>query len=85
MAVIRRTETNNLDEVVAVVARKGNGVEVRRHITDIVLLMRNNEVEDSDENSRKPKEVSKSDTRISRGSKTACIKKNKSLMDQGLV
>ena len=84
MAVIKSVETNNLDEVVAVVARKGSGAEVRRHITDVVLLMRSDEVRDL-EVSESQEEISEPEPRMSRKSKTACMKRNQSLLNQGLV
>ena len=42
VCIVDKVEVNDIDEVVAVEARKGNGKVIRRHITDVVLLERGN-------------------------------------------
>jgi hypothetical protein len=87
LGLVTKVELNDLEEVVAITLRKSNGEEIRRHITDIILLEKNiPEVNiDLSGKENKPTNSFFPQKKATRKAAESCVTRNRILADKNLT
>ena len=90
--VVTNLEYNDINEIKAVTARKANGESLRRHPSDIIILMHSGDEGETDANHQNQSDANQPsqedkflEQKPQRTAKTRCLLENKKLSDNDLV